>query len=216
MNLRSLEILFVGLLVFSPASQVWATEEPFATMLWDNGTVDHTHGLSVTGQDLADDFELGAAGDPTSVTMSCWDYDGIGFGTWDGVLRWWIYLDDAGSPGVLLYSGFGRNVLILGDGTPDFYWLTAQFGRSIHMEANTRYWIALHMGSGYDHSLYFSWAASNSSHFSPGSYSNWGTEPWTAWSLDFAFQLNEDTYFNYLFTDGFETGDLSLWSSHSP
>lgn len=208
-------LVILGLLFFATGLSATEPFPPLSTTDWDNGSADHAHGLSVTGQDLADDFELGAAAVPTSVLLNIWDSDGTGLGAWDGILRWWIYLDNAGEPGSLLYSGFGRNILVLGDGTSGFFLLTFQFGRTVPLQPTTRYWLSVHLGQNHYYVNNLSWSASSSSHWLPGEYSNWGTEPWTAWVMDFSFALQTDTIFNYLFTDGVETGDLSLWSSHS-
>jgi len=58
------------------------------------------------------------------------------------------------------------------------------------------------------------WAASTDQNYSPGAFNNpYGSGVYEPWVLDFSFTLSSNTEVNYLFADGFETGDLRFWSS---
>jgi len=206
-------LIVVGFLF--PAYFVHSSDSRDST-LWDNGDPNFTSGISITGQALADDFELPVAEDLNHMTLTVLDTVSNSMGGWDGVIRWWIYDDDNGLPGNRLSAGSGRDFVILDAGVPDFFVLGFELGRVVHLEANSRYWIAVHLNSGYSYVNNISWAGTATATLNFGAGSNWGTDPWESWVRDFSFQLEENSVYNYLFTGDFESEDLEFWDSHSP
>ena len=86
-----------------------------AVVVYDNGTPDTTNGFPVfgtiggAGNTTADNFNLGSAASIGSVGFYFQNYSGIT--GWDGAISYAIRSDAAGSPGGILASGAGQNVV---------------------------------------------------------------------------------------------------------
>lgn len=213
----------VGLVsvVVSPISAICSAENaaPEAiVVLFDNGPMNHINGLGVTVAENADDFELSMVADLTSATIGISDIDSMSFpDNWDGLVKWFIYSDNAGLPGTLLTAGSGRDTsYVLESSFPpyEFYWLSFNLNRKVTLDVGVRYWFAINLNRSLTTTAGIGWAASTDQNYSPGAFNNpYGSGVYEPWVLDFSFTLSSNTEVNYLFADGFETGDLRFWSS---
>jgi len=191
-----------------------------AVLLFDNGSANACGGYEMTGSTVADDFEVTFSADATRGTFSMSDGTCTFPANWDGNLRWWIYTDSGGLPSGLVASGFAAEVSVdsFFDNCPDAFWYTVHFklGQIVPLSSGVRYWLALHMAADWSVSRDIHWGTTSPGNFSPGVASLFGTGPWGTVGLEYSFSLEfvgDDTY---LFVDGFESGDTSIWSTTVP
>jgi len=209
------------LLAASVPTVAGGAEQP-VIVLFSSDPADATTGIKVTEYRVADDFELTQDGAANCASFLLGDWDGSFPATFDGLVRWWLYLDEAGAPGQLVTRGTAYGIDVVeeipagGSVYTTCYRIAFNLGQVLDLEAGPRYWLALNVNQGFDPGQLFSWVKSASSFFSPAHFDN-GTTGWTASGIDLTFDLVRDpgsTF--YLFADSFETGDLSIWSATVP
>ena len=208
-------------LPFSASYSAESAAPEAIVVLFDNGPMNHVNGLGVTVAENADDFELSMSADTTSARIGITDIDSMSFPeNWDGLVKWFIYTDNAGLPGTLLMAGTGRDTsYVLESSFPpyEFYWLSFNLNRQVTLDVGVRYWFAINLNRSLTTTAGIGWAASTDLNYSPGAFNNpYGSGVYEPWVLDFSFVLSSNTEVNYLFADGFETGDFQFWSSHQP
>jgi hypothetical protein len=191
-----------------------------AVLLFDNGSANACGGSEITGSTVADDFELSFSAEATRGTFSIGDFTCTFPANWDGNLRWWIYTDSGSLPGGLVASGFAAEVSVNPDfdNCPHSAWYTVHFklGQIVPLSSGVRYWLGLHMAADWSVNSGINWGTTSTGDFSPGVASLFGTGPWGTVGLEHSFTLElvgDDTY---LFVDGFESGDSSIWSATVP
>ena len=208
-------------LPFSASYSAESAAPEAIVVLFDNGPMNHVNGLGVTVAENADDFELSMSADTTSARIGITDIDSMSFPeNWDGLVKWFIYTDNAGLPGTRLMAGTGRDTsYVLESSFPpyEFYWLSFNLNRQVTLDVGVRYWFAINLNRSLTTTAGIGWAASTDLNYSPGAFNNpYGSGVYEPWVLDFSFVLSSNTEVNYLFADGFETGDFQFWSSHQP
>jgi hypothetical protein len=191
-----------------------------AVLLFDNGSANACGGYEMTTSTVADDFELSFSAEATRGSFSIGDYTCTFPANWDGYLRWWIYTDSGVFPDSVVATGFAVDVSVdpYFDNCPHSFWYTVHFklGQIVPLSSGVRYWLALHMAADWSVSRGIYWGTTSPGNFSTGVASFEGTAPWGTVGLEHAFSLElvgDDTY---LFVDGFESGDTSIWSAAVP
>jgi hypothetical protein len=193
--------------------------DPPVVVLFGSDPMDPTTGIKVTEYYVADDFELSGNGFATDLSFVLGDWNGSFPMVFDGIVRWWIYLDDGGVPGQLYAHGAAWQVSYW-DVTPPSgsvyaacYEVNLLLGQVVELESGVRYWLAFNVNQGLDPSELFSWVKSQPSYFAPAHYHD-GASGWIASTIDLSFSVVQDpASWHYIFADGFVTGDLSVWSA---
>ena len=193
---------------------------PQALLLFNNGSPDFLGGYEMTEWTVADDFEVTVSAEVTRGTFAMSDPTCSFLANWDGHLRWWIYIDSGGLPGSPLASAFAPEVSV----TLDFddcpvsahYSINFKLGQMILLSTGTRYWLGLHMAADWSANDALYWGTTSVGNYSSGVSSRWGTEPWGTVGLEHSFSLEVVGDDDYLFVDGFESGDISIWGMYDP
>lgn len=191
-----------------------------AVLLYDNGSPDYLGGYEMTEWTVADDFEVYFSAPASRVAFAMSDLSCTFPANWDGYLRWWIYLDNGGLPGSYVASGFAPQI----SATLDFdncpaaayYSVNFQLGQMVPLSSGVRYWLALHMGADWSVNQDLYWGATSSGSYSSGVHSRWGTDPWATVGLEHSFRISLVGSDDYIFVDGFESQDTSIWSAAVP
>ncbi len=168
---------------------------------------------------IADDFEVSTSALATGVSFNMSDSDDD-LANWDGVLRWWICSDSGGLPDTVLAEGIAVDVswtMLQPTGSWDLYLGSFSFGQSLPLTTGTRYWLALHMNRTWSYNVGLVWNFTPTGHYSPAvsdliSFGDWSQSV----SSEFAFSIIASTEVTYIFTDGFELADTSIWSTSQP
>lgn len=186
-------------------------------VVYDNGFTDPAtgNGNEMSGWVQADDFELAS---PALLTGIFVEWFELTQGTWHGQVQWFLFEDDAGSPGALLHQGSGYNrstVLFATD--QGWYWkrTAVDFDRGVGLSAGTRYWIGLHWGPPGDFVADgVFWANTEIGGFgTSGHESSGGTfDNWNDNGYHRAFKILSGDEPCGLFCDGFESGDINPWT----
>ena len=169
-----------------------------AAIVFDNGGPNTSNGWSILGSNsTADNFSIGSNTAIGSV--------GFYFQNWNGITGWnqdiqYAFLaDNSGSPGSVLASGAGQNLVVVDSGQPwccgggNAYLVTFNLMNSFNVAAGTPYWLQLSGATGGGAAW---WVTSNGTGASlPGSTRG----------EEFAFYLNDSS------TSGVpEPGSLAL------
>lgn len=137
------------------------------TTCYDNGNTDinSDSGNEMTNWIEADDFELTEDCVVTGAEAD-W-FDCCGGPGHNGIIEWTIYGDAGGTPGGVIASGNGINIVTVVLGTNAFNWFNSSwdFGMQVPLVANTRYWLGLHFSDRCDQRDNVYWAYSTQQHF---------------------------------------------------
>lgn len=197
-----------------------ASAYPQAVLLFDNGSPDYQGGYEMTEWTVADDFEVIGTLQASRVSFSLSDVSCTFPANWDGYLRWWIYLDNGGLPGSPVASGFAPQI----SATLDFddcpaaayYSINFPLGRMVPLSSGVRYWLALHMAADWSVQQGLYWGTTLPGNYSSGVHRRWGTDPWGTVGLEHSFRISFVGSDDYIFVDGFESRDTSIWSMAVP
>ena len=162
-----------------PIPDTWVRiPQALGSVVYDNGTTDP---ITDSGNEMsewvqADDFELVADGTLTGAEVDWFDLNVNG---WDGGIMWYIFVDAGGTPGPVLDSGNGIEVLTtLVSNANGWDWFITEFDfdhTTVNLTANTRYWFGLHWAGDLDYirdEVYF--AYSTRQNFNPAQESEFG------------------------------------------
>ena len=98
----------------------------------------------------------------------------------------------------------------------EIYSVFFNFGQSIPFTAGTRYWLVLHMNRTWGYHVGLVWLRTPTGNYSSAAADLVSFGDWDTWSgVEHAFSIIASTD-SYLFTDGFELGDTSIWSRTAP
>ena len=86
----------------------------------------------------------------------------------------------------------------------------------VSLSSGVRYWLALHMAADWSVRRDLEWGTTLPGDYSPGVSSLSGTGPWATVGLELSFSLSSVSSDQYLFVDGFEAKDTSIWSAAVP
>lgn len=165
-----------------------------ADPIFDNGAPDMLHGSGreMTSWMQADDFVLSA---PAQITEASFDWFTTGgLSNWDGSLTWTIFADSgANSPGAMIASGGGLNVLTEWQGSSNFdrYTTSFELNAPVDLAGGTKYWFALHLADDFSQRRDLYWADSASQQLSyswealGGLASNWNSTSFSDRSFSF-------------------------------
>lgn len=190
-------------------------------VLFDSGPMDATTGIKVTQYYVADDFTASTPADATTVTFELGDWNGNFPAVFDGLIRWWIHTDGGGTPGALLAYGTARDVGYSVTTPPGgsvyttCYHVSFNLGQQVGLASSTIYWLVLNVNQGLVYDEFYSWIKADSDFNNPACFSD-GTPGCTPTSISLAFSVIANTEVTYLFADGFETGEVNIWSSSTP
>ncbi len=191
-----------------------------AVLVYDNGSSDFLGGFEMTEWTVADDFEVAVSGQASRGAFGMSDPSCTFPANWDGYLRWWIYLDNGGVPGGYVASGFAPEIStnLIFDDCPDNAHYTVQFqlGRMVSLSSGVRYWLGLHMAADWSVWQGLYWGTTSTGNYSSGMSRHWGTDPWGTVGLEHSFHLTLVGDDDYIFVDGFESGDTGIWSLTEP
>lgn len=152
------------------AAVLCASAAARADIVYQNSTGVVDNGHPVTNWQLAEDFQVSAPAVITGAQVPILELFGGSFGpgnlaNWDGSLQWSIYLSDGMAsgpntqgPGTLLASGAGVNIQTTQTSATSnrgYYLFDFEFGQTIPIAANTRYWFGLHLNQDYDNAWLF-------------------------------------------------------------
>ena len=191
-----------------------------AMVLFSSEPMEATTGIKMTQYLVADDFYVGASAEATTVSFKLGDWNGDFPAVFDGLIRWWIYLDDGGQPGQIMTRGTAYDVsysLATPPGPSVYtscYDLSFHLGRLVTLDPCSHYWLVLNLNQGLEYNEFYSWIKSETDYYSVARFSD-GTPGWTPATVSLTFSVIADTYVQYLFADSFETGDSAIWSFSS-
>ena len=165
-----------------------------SAQLYDNGAPNFQNGNEMTNWVQAEDFVLGSPGIAGGASFNLLTFGGLG--AWDqSTGQWQIYGDAGGAPnsGDLIGSGNMQDVAVnpLGQQNGfDFYDIRFGFGDSVHLDAGSRYWLALHLTNDYANRYDLYWGTTNSN--GPTGHELFmGQEPWNDNFQEHSFVLYE-------------------------
>lgn len=221
---RALFCLLFGVLTVTGAVSAADTGEGAnrSTLLFSSEPADATTGIKVTEYYVADDFQVGTSAHATSVSFKLGDWNGDFASIFDGLIRWWIHLDSAGEPGALHARGTAFDVTYSvytppgGSVYTTCYDVDFNLGQQVELVTGTRYWLVLNLNQGLVDTEFYSWLKCQTGSYSPACFNDGSTPGCTPSTIDLTFTLSANTEVLYLFADGFETGDVSIWSSSVP
>lgn len=198
---------------FSAADEIGRRAE---MVLFDSSPVDATTGVKVTEYFVGDDFSPSVSATATTVTFELGDWNGDFPALFDGLIRWSIHTNDLGDPGPEIARGTAVDITY-GEVSPPggcvytaCYHVRFHLGQQVQLLDYVLYWLVLNVNQGLDPSEHHSWLkasalSSNHAHF------RGDAGPWTDAGFDVTFSVVASTDARYLFADGFETGDTSVW-----
>jgi hypothetical protein len=163
------------------------------TTCYDNGDTDINtdSGNEMTNWIEADDFELTADCVITGAEADWFETGGTGH---NGVIEWTIYNDAGGTPGGVVASGNGINIVtvLLGVNVWTWYNSSWDFDQQVPLSANTRYWLGLHFSDRCDQrdDVYWAYSSQQFFNFSQESQNGCGFPFVNTTSEDRAFSLN--------------------------
>lgn len=118
--------------------------------IYDNGGDDYANGNEMTNWLQAEDFTLSNDAKVGAVTFSILDtLAGNNLANFDGTIDWFIYADGGGTPGALMASGSGTNVVTSFDqnnGIWDFWDASFDLDVAQNLTAGT-YWLGLNLNN---------------------------------------------------------------------
>ncbi|WP_119460494.1 PEP-CTERM sorting domain-containing protein [Rhodospirillaceae bacterium SYSU D60014] len=140
-----------------------------AAVIYDNGSPDLVNGNEATAWVQAEDFTLGAGGAVGGAGVYIAGSGGIG--NWDGTVEYFLFADNAGTPGAVLTSGSGQNATTTDTGIA---WVAG--GNTFFVEfdlesvfaaaAGTTYWLGIHLADDFARdNIYWVTTASNGTSF---------------------------------------------------
>jgi hypothetical protein len=194
-------------------------------VVFDNGPMDFVSGHEATHWTVAEDFVPAGPEDITTVSMGFLDVTCDGLLEWDGELRWWVYGDSGGAnplPSGLVATGFAPVVGVTLDvpnstcpGGWAWYDVFFPLGQSLDLSPGVRYWLAIHLGHEWpalSEGPYWATTAATGAQLQTLARSELGVDPWVPGGHHLSFELTANTLHTWIFYDGFESGDTSLWS----
>lgn len=190
-------------------------------VIFSSEPMDATTGIKMTEYYVADDFTVSTPADATTVSFKLGDWDGNFPSVFDGLIRWWIHLDNGGVPGELLARGAAYDVsysVVTPPGGSVYttcYHVSFNLGRQIGLTDCTVYWLVLNVNQGLVSGELYSWIKSESDFNNPACFID-GTPGCTPSTMNVTFSVIASTEVHYLFADGFETGEVNIWSSWVP
>ena len=215
--------ILVALLPFGSLS---AQSQPEAVaIIFDNGPMNYASGHEVVHWTVADDFTPPGPENATRLEIGLLDTTCDGLLEWDGQVRWWIYADSGGPnplPVGVVATGFAPEVTVILDaghsacpGGWSWYDVWFPLGQSVDLTPGARYWVGLHLGHDWPAATVGPyWAHTDDVGAQLESFvrSEWGTGPWNSGGFHLSFVLEANSYDTWIFYDGFESGDTSIWS----
>ena len=191
-----------------------------AVLLFDNGYMNFLDSYEMTEWIVADDFEVIFSAQATRGTFGMGDTTCTFPANWDGHLRWWIFNDNGGLPGSYVASGYAPEVSAnkVFDNCPDTAWYSVQFkfGQMVPLSSGVRYWLAIHMATDWSARSDLYWATTSPGNYASAVTNHLGTGPWVTVGLEHSFSIMLVGDDDYLFVDGFESKDTSIWSMTVP
>ncbi len=143
----------------------FAVTDRVATTLFSSGPMDATTGIKITEYYVADDFTVSTPADATTVSFELGDWNGEFPSVFDGLIRWWIHLDDGGTPGALLAQGTAQDVGYSVTSPPGgcvyttCYHVVFNLGQQVGLTDWRLYWLVLNVNQGLVSDEFFSWRA---------------------------------------------------------
>jgi hypothetical protein len=160
-----------------------------AATVFDNGGPNTVNGWGIQGSDsTADNFSVASNTSIGSVGFYFQNYSGIT--GWNQDIQYAFLTDNSGSPGTVLASGAGQNLVATDSGLPwccgggNAYLVTFDLVNPFNATAGTTYWLRLGGATGSNNSAW--WVTSNGTASSIAGSSRPG-------SPEFAFYLSDDT-----------------------
>ncbi len=190
-------------------------------VLFSSAPMEATTGIKITEYYVADDFTVNPPAEATTVSFKLGDWNGDFPTGFDGLIRWWIHLDNAGAPGALVAHGTAYDVTYSvavpsgGSVYTTCYDVRFNFGQQVALADCTVYWLVLNVNQGLVYDEFYSWIKSSSSFNNPACFIA-GTPGCTPSTISVTFSVMASTEVHYLFADGFETGAVSIWTSSVP
>jgi len=185
-------------------------------VLFDSAPADATTGVKVTEYFVGDDFSPAVSATATTVTVELGDWNGDFPTLFDGLIRWSVHTNDLGDPGPEIARGTAVDVTYSEVSPPGgcvysaCYHVRFHLGQQVPLLDSVLYWLVLNVNRGLSPSELHSWikaSALNSNH----AHFRGDAGPWTDAGFDVTFSVVGSTDAPYLFADGFETGDTSVW-----
>lgn len=181
--MRLTKLLVTAALTVSAAIPLFAQ-----TVVYDNGPPNGAGGNEMTQWIQAEDFFFAA---PTSFDqIRFWSVEGSP-GYTGGGIQWWIFDNNAGSPGTILDNGIATPTRAAqGPGCCGLArYQNDLFVSSVSLGAGT-YWLGLHNGTSYATRDEMYWETTNPNATIPGHESAGGTmDNWSSNDSEHAFQL---------------------------
>jgi len=123
--------------------------------VYDNGPTRGSGGSAIGHMIAADDFKLVADAVISRVSVDVSDGPLSENRRWDGNIEWWIFADNAGSPGNIIASGRGldHRVHRMAESTTGNRNYTVDFDldQEVQLQGGQTYWVGLHMQGDYSH-----------------------------------------------------------------
>jgi hypothetical protein len=170
-----------------------ATLASAQTVVYDNGPPTYVNGNEMSAWLQAEDFTFGA--NTTFNQIRFWDAEIAG--AYTGAFDWWIFANNGGMPGTILYNGTTaatRTDLGIDPFFPSYeIFQNDVFISSLTLGPGT-YWLGLHDAGSYDvrREIYWEWTNPNAT--TPGMESFGGTmNNWASNDAEHAFQLLNPT-----------------------
>jgi len=149
-------------------------------LIFDGGGPNLVNAFDMTLWVQADDFEF--TEDMVLSDVHIWGCDRDT--PWDGTIEWWIFDDNAGSPGVIVDQGNGILVdrTFTGETVPTLcpeFVMDFDLDHDVSLDGNVRYWLGLHMADDFSTSDLVAWEltdnsfGSNKMESSGGTFDNW-------------------------------------------
>lgn len=140
-----------------------------AAGVFDNGAPDQVSGNEMTKWLQCEDFKL--TGDIFLTDVHFWTFEKYypccGGTAWDGTLEYYIFSDDNGKPGNILYFGDGQNIAKTATGLTHQNFIYKEYSYDFDFEealpiiADTVYWLGLHLSSDYRNQDKIYWETTN-------------------------------------------------------
>lgn len=184
--MRNVIMAAVGALAFTGAA---------SAQLYDNGGPNFQNGNEMTNWVQAEDFVLGSPGIAGGASFNLLTFGGLG--SWDGSTgQWQIYGDAGGNPdaGNQIAGGAMQGVSVNGLGNQngfDFFDVSFGFGQNVHLDAGSKYWLALHLTNDYQNRYDLYWGTTDFNGTQTGHESQFGTlDNWADNGQEHSFVLN--------------------------
>jgi len=167
-----------------------------AAVIFDNGAPDQQNGNEATLWIQSEDFMV----KQPEILTDChfWTLEGYGapYGgnPWDGTLQYWVFADNGGTPGAIIDSGSGQNIVKTGtggtaNGANEFVY-DFDLQQPVPLAADSIYWLGLHLASDYQDGDQIFWETTSQGWGSTGIESSGGTmDNWANNGQHHAFYL---------------------------